>query len=150
MPILTISVIALPVLPSHCPARILSLAALTDCSCCFTSAMRSLAWLLLASSGSARRAACNTARFSVLLMGSPANMAARWLSSGDCSANFNSSDQTLSLTKFLEKSKNNSPLLTENFSARWESAANKSVIRTSVALSASALRLDQAVVVVGE
>ena len=102
IPILTTSVIALPVLPSHWPLRILSLASFTACNCCLTRAMRWLSSSELASSGSARRAAWRTARFSVVLIISPANMAVRWLCSGDCSAKFSSCCQISSLTRFLE------------------------------------------------
>lgn len=106
IPMFTTSVIFFPVYPTHFPPMI----SLQNCSIWLktreTSVMTFFPSKFIGkSSGLARKATCNTARFSVLLILPAENISSRFSSTLRDFAKFNKSFRMSSLIRFLEKSR---------------------------------------------
>ena len=101
----------------------------------------------LASRGS-RSAVCSTARSSVTLICSPANIASRRSASPTCSASSTRAASTSSLIRFLDRSTYRSPAVRLKVSARSGSAANQPR-RSGSSSACSSVSVGQAAVVVG-
>ncbi len=102
MPTLTMFRIRLPVWPVHSPERTRSAkTAILSSTACTSGTTFSPSTSITASRG-ARRAVCSTARSSVVLIFSPANMASRSPKTSVAAASSRSSRRVSSVTRCLE------------------------------------------------
>ena len=102
MPMLTMLRIGRPVCPSHLPARTFSANSPMRSSTSCTAGTTSTPSTVIDVPRGARRATCSTARFSVMLIFSPPNMAAMRSASPDSSASCSSRRSVSSVTRFFE------------------------------------------------
>ena len=102
MPMLTTVRIRLPVWPRQAPLRTaLAKRSMRPRTSCTSGTMLRPSTLITAPAG-ARSAMCSTARFSVRLIASPANMALRWFATPHSAARSKSASMMAPSTRFFE------------------------------------------------
>jgi len=102
MPMLTTVAMGFPVAPVHAPLRTSTLKAAMRLSTSCTAGTTFSPSTSMSAPEGARSAVCNTARCSVTLIFSPANMASRRASTSAASATERNAARTVSSIRFLE------------------------------------------------
>ena len=102
MPMLTTFLMRRPVWPFQAPLRTRVAKSAMRSSTAWTAGTTSSPSTTIDSPRGARRATCRTARFSVMLIFSPRNIASRRVATPEVSASSTSSRSVSSVTRFLE------------------------------------------------
>jgi hypothetical protein len=131
MPMLTKSVIGLPVYPTHAPDRTACENSRMCSSTRFTSGITSFPSTRIGRFDRLRSAMCSTARFSVMLIFSPENIFRVQPATSRSAASSCSSPSVSPVIRFFEKSSRMPSNSSENFRNRSGSAAKRSRISTS-------------------